>query len=172
MAECSVQALHEKVQSGEVTLIDVREWPEFAGGRVPGARLIPLGQIADRVSEIDRSSEVYVICRTGRRSGEAATRLGSMGFNNVVNVAGGFEAWKKENLPFERDEKAPWSIERQVRFTAGLLVLIGVILSLTVHPYFITLSGLIGFGLAFTATIDWCGMGLLIAKMPWNRRAI
>jgi hypothetical protein len=90
----------------------------------------------------------------------------------VINVSGGFEAWKKEKLPFERDEHAPWSIERQVRFTAGLLVLIGVLLSVFVHPYFIVLSGLIGFGLAFTATIDWCGMGMLIAKMPWNRRAV
>jgi hypothetical protein len=90
----------------------------------------------------------------------------------VINVSGGFEAWKKDNLPFERDEKAPWSIERQVRFTAGLLVFAGVLLSVFVHPYFIVMSGLVGFGLAFTATIDWCGMGLLLAKMPWNRRAI
>ena len=172
MAECSVLALHEKISSGPVTLIDVREWPEFAGGRIQGARLIPLGEIAGRASEIDRSAEVYVVCRTGRRSSEAAAKLGSMGFDKVVNVSGGFEAWKKAELPFERDERAPWSIERQVRFTAGLLVLIGVILSLTVHPYLIGLSGLIGFGLAFTATIDWCGMGILISKMPWNRKTI
>jgi rhodanese-related sulfurtransferase len=142
------------------------------GGRVRGARLIPLGKLAARASEIDTSRDVYVICRTGRRSAEAAARLSTLGFQNVINVSGGFEAWKKDNLPFERDEKAPWSIERQVRFTAGLLVFAGVLLSVFVHPYFIVLSGLVGFGLAFTATIDWCGMGLLLAKMPWNRRAI
>lgn len=172
MTECSVSTLNEMMSSGGVTLIDVREWPEFAAGRVRGASLIPLGEIAKRSAEIDSSKDVYVICRTGRRSAEAATRLTSLGFGNVINVKGGFEAWKKENLPFERDEKAPWSIERQVRFTAGLLVFFGVLLSLLVHPYFIVLSGLVGFGLAFTATIDWCGMGLLLAKMPWNRRAI
>ena len=172
MAECSVLTLNEKIQAGAVTLSDVREWSEFAGGRVAGAKLIPLGQLAHRTEEIDRSREVFVMCRTGRRSGEAAARLASLGFDNIVNVSGGLEAWKKENLPVERNEQAPWSIERQVRFTAGLLVLTGVLLSIFVHPYFIALSGLIGFGLAFTATIDWCGMGLLIAKMPWNRRAI
>lgn len=172
MTECSVSKLNEAISSGGVTLIDVREWPEFAAGRVPGARLIPLGEIGVRASEIDASRDVYVICRTGRRSAEAAARLSTLGFQNVINVAGGFEAWKKDKLPFERDEKAPWAIERQVRFTAGLLVLVGVLLSVFVHPYFIALSGLVGFGLAFTATIDWCGMGLLLAKMPWNRRAI
>lgn len=172
MKECSVSSLSNKLSSGGVTLIDVREWAEFAGGRVRGARLIPLAQISERSADIDRTSEVHLICRTGRRSAEAATRLESLGFENVVNVAGGFEAWKKENLPFDRDEKAPWSIERQVRFTAGLLVLIGVVLSLLVHPYLIALSGLMGFGLVFSAAIDWCGMGILLSKMPWNRRAI
>jgi rhodanese-related sulfurtransferase len=172
MKECSVSVLNEKITLGGVTLIDVREWAEFAGGRVPGSRLIPLEQISARSVEIDGSSEVHVICRTGRRSAEAASRLGSLGFENVVNVAGGFEAWKKQNYSFDKDEKAPWAIERQVRFTAGLLVLAGVLLSLFVHPYFIALSGLIGFGLAFTATIDWCGMGILLSKMPWNRKAI
>ena len=172
MMECSVLTLNEKLGSGGVTLIDVREWAEFAGGRVREARLIPLGQLSARAAEIERSGEVYVICRTGRRSAEAAERLKDLGFENVINVAGGFEAWKKEKLPFERDAKAPWSIERQVRFTAGTLVLIGVTLSFVVHSYFIALAAFMGFGLAFSAAIDWCGMGILLSKMPWNRRAI
>ena len=112
------------------------------------------------------------MCRTGRRSAEARRRLKALGFTNVINVVGGLEAWKNEDLPVERDEFAPWSIERQVRFTAGLLVLAGVLLSFFVHPYFMLLSGLIGFGLALTAAIDWCAMGLVIAKMPWNRRSL
>ena len=172
MSECTVLGLHEKLQNGEIHLVDVREQVEFAGGRVSGASLVPLSELEKRHAEIDHSKPVYVMCRTGRRSAEAQNRLMALGFTNVINVSGGMEAWKKEGLPVERDERAPWSIERQVRFTAGLLVLLGVTLSLLVHPYFIALSALIGFGLAFTAAIDWCGMGLLIAKMPWNRRTI
>ena len=172
MSECTVLGLREQMENGELHLIDVREKMEFAGGRVAGASSLPLGELEERHQDLDHSKPVYVMCRTGRRSAEARERLKALGFTNVINVVGGLEAWRKENLPVERDEFAPWSIERQVRFTAGLLVLIGVLLSLFVHPYFIALSGLIGFGLAFTATIDWCGMGLLIAKMPWNRRAI
>ncbi len=172
MSECSVVGLQEQLENGEIHLVDVREQVEFAGGRVKGASLLPLGELEKRHSELDHSKPIYVMCRTGRRSAEAQRKLHDLGFTNVVNVSGGIEAWKKEGLQVERDEHAPWSIERQVRFTAGLLVLIGVLLSIFVHPYFVALPGLIGFGLAFTATIDWCGMGLLIAKMPWNRRAI
>jgi rhodanese-related sulfurtransferase len=172
MSECTVVGLQEVLENGEIHLIDVREQVEFAGGRVSGASLLPLAELEARHAELDHSKPIYVMCRTGRRSAEAQRKLNALGFTNVVNVAGGFEAWKKEKLPFERDEHAPWSIERQVRFTAGTLVLIGVLLSIFVHPYFIGLSGLIGFGLAFTAMIDWCGMGILISKMPWNRRAV
>ena len=171
MSECTVVGLKEVLENGEIHLVDVREQMEFAGGRVSGANLIPLGELEERHEELDHSKPIYVMCRTGRRSAEAQSKLLALGFTNVVNVVGGIEAWKKEQLPVERDEHAPWSIERQVRFTAGVLVLTGVLLSLFVHPYFVALSGLIGFGLAFTAAIDWCGMGLLIAKMPWNKRA-
>ena len=172
MNECSVIELQEQIGTGDIQLVDVREQVEFAGGRIVGAKLLPLGELENWHRELDRSQTIFVMCRTGRRSSEAQRKLQSLGFTDVVNVAGGIEAWKKNGLPVERDERAPWSIERQVRFTAGLLVLSGVMLSIFVHPYFIVLSGLVGFGLAFTASIDWCGMGLLIAKMPWNRRAI
>jgi rhodanese-related sulfurtransferase len=87
----------------------------------------------------------------------------------VIDVAGGIEAWKKENLPFERDESAPWPLERQVRLAAGLLVLTGVLLSVFVHPAFVWLAGFVGAGLAFAGASDWCEMALLLAKMPWNR---
>jgi rhodanese-related sulfurtransferase len=172
MSECTVLGLKEQLENGEIHLVDVREQVEFAGGRVSGANLLPLGELEERHHELDHSKPIYVMCRTGRRSTEAQQKLRSMGFTNVINVSGGLEAWKKQNFPVERDEHAPWSIERQVRFTAGLIVLTGVLLALFLHPYFIVLSGFVGFGLAFTAAIDWCGMGLLIAKMPWNQRSV
>jgi rhodanese-related sulfurtransferase len=153
-------------------LVDVREYAEYAGGRVNGAKLLPLGDLEKRHAELDHTKPIYVMCRTGRRSGEAQRKLKSLGFTNVINVVGGFEAWKKEQLPFERDEKAPWALERQVRFVAGLLVLTGVLLSIFVHPYFVGLAGFVGAGLTFAGATDWCGMGLLLAKMPWNQRQV
>jgi len=170
MSECTVLTLNEKLGKEDLHLVDVREYAEYAGGRVAGAKLVPLGELEARHTELDHTKPVYVMCRTGRRSGEAQKRLKALGFTNVVNVAGGFEDWKKQDLPFEQDENAPWSLERQVRFAAGLLVLLGVVLSLAVHPYFIAISAFVGAGLTFAGATDWCGMAMLLAKMPWNRR--
>lgn len=169
MLECTVLELKEKLDRNDCQLIDVREYVEYAGGRVPGAKLIPLGEIERRCSELNPEKQIYVMCRSGRRSAEAQRKLMALGFKNVVNVAGGFEEWKKLGLPIEKEEKAPWSLERQVRLTAGLLVLSGVLLSVFVHPYFIWLAGFVGAGLTFAGLTDWCGMAMLLAKMPWNR---
>lgn len=171
MSECTILGLKENLGKNNTTLVDVREFPEFASGRVPGARLIPLGEIEKRHQEIDHNHTVYVICRSGKRGGEAQRKLKTLGFANVVNVAGGTEAWKAANLPIEKHANAIWDLERQVRFVAGLLVLTGVVLALSVHWYFIGLAGFVGAGLVFAALTNTCAMGMMLARMPWNRAA-
>ena len=79
------------------------------------------------------------------------------------------QAWAATGLPIERGTGRVWALERQVRFVAGLLVLLGVLLSL-VSPWFVLLSGFIGAGLTFSAVTDTCGMGMMLARMPWNRK--
>jgi rhodanese-related sulfurtransferase len=170
MSECTVLGLKENLGKSNTTLVDVREYPEHASERINGAKLIPLGEIEKRHHELDHNHTIYVMCRSGNRSLQAQKKLQALGFKNVVNVAGGINAWKKAGLPVERDENAVWDLERQVRFTAGLLVLTGVLLSIFVHPYFIGLSGFIGAGLVFAAITNTCGMGILLAKMPWNQK--
>lgn len=169
MSECTVLGLNEQLGRAGSTLVDVREFPEYSSGRVPGAKLIPLGQIEKRYQEIDQNHTVYVICRSGKRGAQAQKKLSSLGFSTVINVAGGTEAWKAAGLPIERDERAVWDLERQVRFTAGLLVFTGVLLAVFAHPYFIALSGFVGAGLIFAAVTNTCAMGMLLAKMPWNK---
>jgi hypothetical protein len=73
-------------------------------------------------------------------------------------------------LPVTRGVVKVISLERQVRIAAGSLVLVGVLLAIFVHPYFIGLSAFVGAGLVFAGITDWCGMGLLLAKLPWNSR--
>lgn len=165
---CDINELQRQLQKGNSSLIDVREYAEFAGGRVKGAKLIPLGDVEQRYNEIERDKTVYVMCRSGKRGGEAQKKLTALGFSDVKNVSGGIEAWKAAGLPIEKDADAVWSLERQVRFAAGSLVVIGVLLSL-VNPYFILLSAFVGAGLVFAAVTDTCGMALALAKMPWNR---
>jgi rhodanese-related sulfurtransferase len=171
MKECEVTDLFNslKEQPGGCVLIDVREYPEYAGGRVAEAKLIPLGAIEKRHNEIDRDAAVFLICRSGRRSAEAQVKLSALGFPDVRNVRGGFEAWQAAGLPVERDPGAVWSLERQVRFAAGSLVFLGVLLAIFVHSYFIALPAFIGAGLVFAAVTDTCGMAMALAKMPWNK---
>ena len=87
---------------------------------------------------------------------------------NVVNVEGGTLACVDAGLPVVRGKKA-MSIERQVRVAAGALVLLGVLLGGLVHPALYGLTALIGAGLVFSGITDTCGMGMLLARMPWNQ---
>lgn len=161
--------LQARLASGErLQVIDVREYPEFAAGRIGCARLLPLAELEHRVHELDRSVPVVCVCRSGKRSAEAAAKLVALGFSNVGQLDGGITAWQQAGLPLTRDARVPWSLERQVRLAAGALILIGLALSLK-WPWAIALSWLVGGGLVFAALTDWCGMALLLAKAPWNK---
>jgi hypothetical protein len=77
-------------------------------------------------------------------------------------------AWEAAGQPVVRERRTV-PLERQVRIAAGLMVLFGVILGALVHPAFYGLSFVVGAGLVFAGITDWCGMGLLLARAPWNR---
>lgn len=84
-------------------VIDVREPWEFKQGRVPGAILMPLGQLSSRISELDPAHPVAVICASGNRSQSAAALLGQKGFKTVYNVVGGTGAWIQSGMEVERN---------------------------------------------------------------------
>jgi rhodanese-related sulfurtransferase len=146
-------------------LIDVREFPEYAEAHVAGSRLLPLGALRSGAGA-DLAGEVLLLCRSGRRAKEAAECLTGRGVTPVV-VEGGIEAWKQAGYPV-RQEKGPMSLERQVRIAAGALVLSGILLDLVI-PGARYLSAFVGAGLIFAGVTDTCAMGLLVAKLPWNR---
>lgn len=77
---------------GEGVTVDVREKMEYAYGHVPGAVLIPMGQLASRLGELDRSRPVHVICATGNRSKAMTDLLVASGFE-AASVAGGTHGW-------------------------------------------------------------------------------
>ncbi|MEP7147776.1 MAG: rhodanese-like domain-containing protein [Acidobacteriota bacterium] len=166
---CDIKELKTRLEDGNCSLLDVREYAEFSGGRVAGAQLIPLGDVERRYAEIDRGNPVYVMCRSGKRGAEAQKKLTALGFSDVKNVSGGIDAWMAAGFPVERDANPVWSLERQVRFVAGSFVVLGVLLSL-ISPYFILLSAFVGAGLVFAAVTDTCGMGMALARMPWNKQ--
>jgi rhodanese-related sulfurtransferase len=157
-----------------VALLDVRTPVEYAAVHAEGAKLIPLDVLDPNAVMADRNGSagepVYVLCKSGARAAKAVERFRAAGFDNVFSVEGGTQAWERAGLPVVRGEKM-MSLERQVRIAAGSLVLLGALLGWLVHPAFLGLSALVGAGLVFAGVTDWCGMGLLLARMPWNRRA-
>jgi adenylyltransferase/sulfurtransferase len=80
-------------------LIDVREPHELNISRIEGAQLIPLGQLAARLSELDSADELVVFCRTGNRSARAVELMVSAGFRKAKNLKGGINAWSREVDP-------------------------------------------------------------------------
>ena len=115
---------------------------------------------------------IYILCQSGGRARQAAEKLEKDGFSQCCVVEGGTRAWAEAGLPVNRGTRKVIALERQVRIAAGSLVLVGVLLARFVHPDFIWLSAFIGAGLVFAGVTDWCGMGLLIARMPWNQRGL
>lgn len=168
----SPKQLHDIVQTGQqVDLIDVRTPVEFREVHVAFARNVPLDQLdaAKLAAERNGTAQpLYVICRSGSRGKQACEKFLAAGNANVVNVEGGTQAWDQAGLPVVRGKQAI-SLERQVRIAAGSLVLIGALLSHFAHPYWIILSGFVGAGLVFAGITDTCGMGMLLARMPWNQ---
>ena len=149
-------------------LIDVREYSEWAAERVPGARLLPLSTLTQNLASLG-SGPIYLLCRTGNRAAQAAQMMRSAGHADVRVIAGGLVGWKAAGLPCERGPGRVWSLERQVRFTAGALVMTGLAGAILLSPWCALLSAGIAAGLMFSAATDTCAMGSLLARMPWNR---
>ena len=153
-------------------LIDVRTPAEFEASHAEGARLVPLADlepVAVMASEQHPPDQrLYIICKSGGRSAKACEKFEAAGYTNAVSIEGGMQAWEKAGLPLVRGRKMV-SLERQVRIVAGSLVVVGVALGVLAHPGFLALAGVVGAGLVFAGVTDTCGMGMMLAKMPWNR---
>ncbi len=152
-------------------VLDVRTPAEFAGVHIPGSYNVPLDLLREHREELRRhlDENVVLICRSGGRASQAETLLAETGMSNLHVLAGGISAWEHSGAPVNR-RPTRWDLERQVRLVAGSLVLGGVLTS-TVAPKAKWLSGAIGAGLAGAAVTNSCAMGMLLAKLPYNRDA-
>ncbi|MEU5399790.1 rhodanese-like domain-containing protein [Streptomyces sp. NPDC005963] len=166
-----------RTRLGELTVIDVRTPGEYASGHLPGALNIPLDQLRKALPELTeagRRGEILVVCASGARSESACALLADKGVTTATLI-GGTNAWAAGGHDLDRPASGPacatrstWSMERQVRFTAGTIVLLGILLSL-LHPLWLVLSAGIAGGLVFSALTNTCGMALMLAKLPHNR---
>jgi rhodanese-related sulfurtransferase len=168
----SPQRLAELCKCGKIDLLDVRTPVEFRELHVEHARNVPLDRLDPTAVMQGRNGgqnqPLYLICRSGSRGRQACEKFLAAGFTNVINVEGGTLACVECGLSVVRGKKAI-SLERQVRIAAGSLVLLGVLLGWLVYPALLGLSAFVGAGLVFAGITDTCGMGLLLARMPWNQ---
>ncbi|GIV96959.1 MAG: hypothetical protein KatS3mg057_1616 [Herpetosiphonaceae bacterium] len=98
----TAQAVYCRLQQGEqLILLDVREPWEYDQYHIEGSLLIPLGELAQRLTELPRDRVIVAICHMGSRSGMAAAWLRHSGYDEVLNMVGGMDAWQREGLPLQ-----------------------------------------------------------------------
>ena len=102
IAQITAPELIRRLDSGRVTVVDVRTPAEWDAGHLPGARNLPLGSLPDRLDELGRDEPLVVHCQSGARSAIAASLLRARGLTDVTNLADGFADWQTSGLPVER----------------------------------------------------------------------
>lgn len=162
-------------KTADTCILDVRTPAEVQSAALPDCLHIPLHELTpERLrAEILKSgksdAQIYLLCQAGRRAEMAADQLRGNINAELVVIEGGMNAIQQSQIPLQRPTKKVMSLERQVRIAAGFLVLTGVVLGAFVNSIFYFLSGFVGAGLMFAGITDTCMMGMLIARMPWNK---
>lgn len=167
----SATQLYEAIAAGKVNILDIRTPGEFETFKIAGSINIPLDRLnpADLVARFGADAALYCICQTGTRSQLAASKLRTAGMQRVIHVDGGTNAWISAGFPVESGRRNVISLDRQMRITAGALIIIGTTIGALWHPAGYWLAGLIGAGLMYAGLSNSCGMTAMLAKMPWNQ---
>lgn len=164
--------LQKQIQSGSrVALIDVRTPVEYYEKRIANSRSMPLDALdpaAVKAAAADAESCV-LICLGGKRAQQAFQKLQAAGCHKLAVLEGGVQAWESAGLPLERSESKHLPLMRQVQLIIGLLALSGSILALTVNKNFAFIPAFLGAGLTMAGATGWCGLAILLSKMPWNK---
>lgn len=171
-ATVGVAEARQLIESNADTLVvDVRTPGEFETVHIEGAINLPLDQVDAHLQRIvaDAGGRMVLICQSGQRARQAQEKLASAGLAEVSVLDGGMGSWVEAGAPVKRGRQR-WSLERQVRLAAGLLVLLSIVLSIWA-PEARFVAGFIGAGLTFAAFTNTCAMGMLLSRLPYNQAA-
>lgn len=159
------------IVSGRATLIDVREPDEFRAGHIPYALSVPLAQVSQVVERLPLADDSVLIfqCQKGARGERACNAVPPRFSGRVRNLAGGLDAWRAAGLPVTGAAATGVSIFRQVQMIVGALVLVSTLVGLAGFVPGFYLAGFFGLMLAVAGLSGWCGMAMLLQRMPWNR---
>ncbi|MGV7004855.1 rhodanese family protein [Desulfovibrio sp. QI0442] len=157
------------LQDNKARLVDVREADELAALRVPGAEAAPLSVISWMdLRPATAEHPIIFTCNSGNRTTKNSDLLQKLAAGPAWQIEGGVSAWAKQGLPVETS-KQTLPIFRQIQIGAGGLVLAGVLGSLA-WPSMLWLSAFVGAGLVFAGVTGFCGLGILLSAMPWNKK--
>jgi rhodanese-related sulfurtransferase len=169
----SPSGLDELLREGaDIRLLDVRTPGEYEAVHIAGAYNVPLDTLGEHAAEIRAHVDepVVLVCQSGARARRAEEALRAAGMPQLHVLDGGINGWVAAGQPVRRGA-ARLSLERQVRMAAGTLAAAGGFLALLVNPLFALLPAFVGSGLVFAGVTDTCAMGMLLAKLPYNRAA-
>lgn len=163
----SVKEFKQLNKDFKVKLIDIRSKQENARENITSAQCIPTEELT--IDKFDKDDIVVFHCQTGTRTQQAEGIFKNLGINKVYILDGGLNAWKKDGQQTQVDTKAPLPIMRQVQIIVGFMVVLGVILALTISPYFSLLSAFFGAGLLFAGLSGFCGLAKVLMLLPYNK---
>jgi rhodanese-related sulfurtransferase len=154
----------------DVRIIDVRTPGEYETAHIEGSYNVPLDQLGEHAAELARLDHpVVLVCQSGARANKALDQLSEAGKRNLRLLTGGIGAWQTAGHDVVRRSER-WSLERQVRLVAGMLVLLSVLVSVWI-PGVRYVAGFVGAGLTFAALTNTCAMAMVLTKLPYNRGA-
>ncbi len=157
-----------RAEDPDLRILDVRTPAEFEGVHIPGAYNVPVDLLDEHRHELTHLDEKLVlVCRSGQRATMACQKLAEVGLPNLYVLDGGIDSWERAGGEVKRGAEK-WSLERQVRLVAGAALAVSILLSIA-WPAARFVAGFVGAGLVFAAVSNTCMMGLLLAKLPYNR---
>ena len=157
----------QRLQAGTIRLVDIREPDEYARLSVPGAVLHPLS-VADSYPLPPAEVPTVFTCQSGNRTRKNSALLESLVSGEVWQLEGGIKAWKEQGLSV-KENQLPLPLFRQIQIGAGLVILLSLLLHFVWAP-FLWVTAFVGSGLIFAGLTGFCGLGIVLSMMPWNRR--
>lgn len=156
----------------QLMIVDVRTPGEFETTHISGSYNVPLNLLTEHTKDLaDRlQGHVVLVCQSGSRADTACSALQGAGFNTADVLTGGITAFKDYGgTVVGRGNR--WAMERQVRMTAGSIVLAGTLAGQLIHPRLGLIAGAIGAGLTYSALSNSCAMASALSRAPWNQGA-